>query len=165
MAEFWDLYDGNGEKMGILHERGKEVPQGLYHLVVSVWIANEQGQYLMSQRHPDKPYPKCWECTGGSVLVGESSLQGAVREVAEELGLAVDILTAQKIYRTRRDKYQDFYEVWLFHSDVSVSSLKLQQNEVIAAQWMDNQEIQHLQKAGKLHPLLDFSIIENHQAI
>lgn len=28
-----------------------------------------------------------WECVGGSVLAGEDSLTGAVREVKEEVGL------------------------------------------------------------------------------
>ena len=67
--------------------RGEIIPKGLYHLSVSVWIVNQQGQYLLSQRHPKKQYPLYWECTGGSVLSGETSLQGAIREVKEELGM------------------------------------------------------------------------------
>lgn len=31
--------------------------------------------------------PLMWECVGGSVLRGESSVDGAVREVKEEVGI------------------------------------------------------------------------------
>ena len=84
--EKWDLYNAKREKQGLLCSAEKISPK-LYHLVVSVWIVNQQGQYLLSQRHPDKQYPLYWECTGGSVLSGETSLQGAIREVKEELGI------------------------------------------------------------------------------
>ena len=83
--EKWDLYNAKREKSGITVCRGEIIPKGLYHLSVSVWIVNQQGQYLLSQRHPKKQYPLYWECTGGSVLSGETSLQGAIREVKEEL--------------------------------------------------------------------------------
>lgn len=156
MAEMWDLYNRERERAGCLHERGTSIPQGFFHLVVSVWIVNSRGQYLMSQRHPSKPYPEYWECTGGSVVAGESSLQGAVREVKEELGLLLDASKAQLIYQTRRDDCQDFYDVWRFQSDMPVTSLKLQSSEVIAARWMNKEMIYKLQHIGKLHPLINY---------
>lgn len=50
--EKWDLYNAKREKSGITVCRGEIIPKGLYHLSVSVWIVNQQGQYLLSQRHP-----------------------------------------------------------------------------------------------------------------
>ncbi|AUD14346.1 hypothetical protein CW734_12755 [Planococcus sp. MB-3u-03] len=41
----------------------------------------------MTQRDPAKPLPMLWETTGGSVITGESSLTGALRELEEETGL------------------------------------------------------------------------------
>lgn len=52
--EKWDLYNAKREKSGITVCRGEIIPKGLYHLSVSVWIVNQQGQYLLSQRHPKK---------------------------------------------------------------------------------------------------------------
>ena len=52
--EKWDLYNAKREKSGIAVCRGEIIPKGLYHLSVSVWIVNQQGQYLLSQRHPKK---------------------------------------------------------------------------------------------------------------
>ena len=61
--EKWDLYNAKREKSGITVCRGEIIPKGLYHLSVSAWIVNQQGQYLLSQRHPKKQYPLYWECT------------------------------------------------------------------------------------------------------
>lgn len=114
--EKWDLYNAKREKSGITMCRGEIIPKGLYHLSVSVWIVNQQGQYLLSQRHPKKQYPLYWECTGGSVFSGETSLQGAIREVKEELGILLTPGSEKLIYQTRRENVQDFYDVWLFHT-------------------------------------------------
>lgn len=57
MAELWDLYDSSRKKTGVAVERGQTIPEGSYHLVVSVWIMNSKGEFLLSQRHPDKPSP------------------------------------------------------------------------------------------------------------
>lgn len=116
--EKWDLYNAKREKSGITMCRGEIIPKGLYHLSVSVWIVNQQGQYLLSQRHPKKQYPLYWECTGGSVFSGETSLQGAIREVKEELGILLTPGSEKLIYQTRRENVQDFYDVWLFHRDM-----------------------------------------------
>ena len=105
--EKWDLYNAKREKSGITVCRGEIIPKGLYHLSVSVWIVNQQGQYLLSQRHPKKQYPLYWECTGGSVLSGETSLQGAIREVKEELGILLTPGSERLIYQSRRENVQD----------------------------------------------------------
>ena len=79
--EKWDLYTRNRECTGREQIRGEAIPEGLYHLVVHVWLKNHQGQYLISKRSADRPtHPLMWECPGGSVLLGETSLHGAVRE-------------------------------------------------------------------------------------
>lgn len=156
MRGLWDLYDRSRKKTGAAVERGQTIPDGSYHLVVSVWIMNSQGEFLLSQRHPDKPYPLYWECTGGSVLAGESSLEGAVREVREELGLALEPEHGRLLYQTRRDQCHDFYDVWLFHADTPVSALRLQETEVVAAQWVSRSTLFTMFRESQLHPLLDY---------
>ena len=79
--EIWDLYNENREIIGE-HVRGEELPENAYHLVVHVWIENANGEFLISQRSESrKIFPLMWETVGGSVLIGETSLQGAIREV------------------------------------------------------------------------------------
>ena len=156
MAEIWDLYDAAGRRAGTTMKRGDPVPRGFYTLSVSVWLTNGRGEYLLSKRHPAKKFPNFWECTGGGVLAGEDSLTAGVREVREELGIVLAPEEGRLIYRTRRDDFQDFYDVWLFRRDAPLSSLVLQPEEVTAARWASREEIRQLRAAGELHPLLDY---------
>lgn len=156
MLEMWDLYNCKREKTGKILPCCLPVPKGLYHLSVSAWIVNGQGQYLLSQRHPQKTYPLCWECTGGSVLAGEDSLNGAVREVREELGIILNPFKAEMIYHTKREDVQDFYDVWLFHDDIDISEIKVQETEVVDAQWVSRDNLFDMMHSGKLHPLIDY---------
>lgn len=49
--------------------------------MVHVWIRNFKGEYLISQCSANRPtYPLMWECVGGSIVKGEDSLQGEIRE-------------------------------------------------------------------------------------
>lgn len=156
MAELWDLYNGDREKTGTTLLRGTPIPKGQYHLSVSVWIMNSKGQYLLSQRHPNKSYPYFWECTGGSVLMGEDSLNGALREVKEELGITLESERGKLIYQTRREPSQDFYDVWLFHVDIDIDKISLQETEVIGVQWVNRESLLDKYRKGKLHPLIDY---------
>ena len=85
--EYWDLYDKNRQKLNKIHLRGKELNEGEYHIVVNIWIINDQNKILLTKRHPNKIWPLKWECTGGSVIAGEDSFTGAIREVEEEIGI------------------------------------------------------------------------------
>lgn len=86
--ELWDLYTADRELTGQTHIRGEKIPADRFHLVVHAWIVNQKGEYLISQRAASRPtLPLKWECVGGSVLAGETSLQGAIREVKEEVGI------------------------------------------------------------------------------
>ena len=154
--EKWDLYNAKREKSGITVCRGEIIPKGLYHLSVSVWIVNQQGQYLLSQRHPKKQYPLYWECTGGSVLSGETSLQGAIREVKEELGILLTPGSEKLIYQTRRENVQDFYDVWLFHRDIKIEEMRLQETEVVDVQWVSSDKLFEMFRLKQLHPLITY---------
>lgn len=163
MTELWDLYDANRHKTNRTIERGKQIPKGFYHLSVSIWLIDSKGQFLLSQRHPQKTYPLFWECTGGSVLAGENSLSGAVREVREELGISLKKEAGRIVYQTRRELTQDFYDVWLFETDVSIDSLVLQPTEVVDAQWISKEKLLSMYKTNQLHPLIDYIPVLLHE--
>lgn len=88
-TEIWELCDADGNGVGVYHERGQKVPEGLYHPVVEIWTRTPDGRILLTQRHPNKHYPLLWECSGGSMVAGEDFLTGASRELAEETGIRV----------------------------------------------------------------------------
>lgn len=155
MAELWDLYDGFRRKTGKFHERGNLIPEGYLHIIIHAWIRNREGKYLMSQRHPQKSFPLTWECTGGSVLRGEDSLSGALREVREELGVSLDRQKGVLFKSERQDVHRVFYDVWLFSYE-QTEPLKLQPEEVVNAKWMSEDEIRQCARAGELMPMLGY---------
>lgn len=90
MGELWDIYDVNKQKTGRYAEREVyEFKPGEYHIVVNALIMNSNNEILISKRAPFKPFGLMWECNGGSVLKGETSLQGILREVREELRIRI----------------------------------------------------------------------------
>ncbi len=152
--EFWDVLDENRNPTGQVHERGKPVNPGEYHLVVHVWIQNSRGEYLISKRTPNKPYPNLWECTGGSVLAGETSLQAALREVQEELGIILPPENGRVIRSgIRRD---DFFDVWLFHHEADIQSVVFQEGETCDAKWATKDDLMKLWEEGELVPTLGY---------
>ena len=155
--EKWDLYNAKREKSGITVCRGEIIPKGLYHLSVSVWIVNQQGQYLLSQRHPKKQYPLYWECTGGSVLSGETSLQGAIREVKEELGILLTPGSEKlNLFRADGKMCRIFTMFWLFHKDIKIEEMRLQETEVVDVQWVNPDKLFEMFRLKHLHPLITY---------
>lgn len=66
--------------------------------------------------------PLKWECVGGSVLKGEDSLTGALRETKEEVGLSLDPEFGKLVRSTigrvvNGVKFSDIVDVWLFKHD------------------------------------------------
>ena len=163
--EVWDLYTKYREKTGKEHIRGEKIPEGCYHLVVHVWIRNNKGEYLISQRSADRPaFPLMWECVGGSVIKGESSIEGAIREVKEEVGLDLEQEAGKLLFSKIRGTdvkyeckaYNDIMDVWLFNYSGEVQLEAATTSEVADCKWMTVSEIRKLYEEKKLVQTLDY---------
>ncbi|MCL2055982.1 MAG: NUDIX domain-containing protein [Oscillospiraceae bacterium] len=153
MQEHWDLYDENRNKIGKTHLRGEPLEKGEFHIVVNVWIINSKNEVLLAQRHPDKWLGGMWECSAsGGVLAGEDSLQGALRETKEEIGVTLppsDAILIQSIVRKDRD---DIRDTFLFKMDVCIDDLILHPYEVVSAKWVTEKEYNHMCNEGIVTP-------------
>lgn len=165
-AEIWDLYDENRELLGKDHVRGEQLPIDGYHLVVHVWIRNSKGEYLIAQRSANRQtYPLMWECVDGSVIKGEDSLQGALREVKEEVG--VDLLPKKGHVILSDIKKIEFgkvvnkiVDIWLFKYDGEVDLSNATTDEVAQVAWMNRSQIKELFDANMFVETLEYFFTE-----
>lgn len=162
--EKWDLYTKYREKTGEEYIRQSEcmIPEDRYHIAVQVWIRNSKGEYVISQRAANRPtYPLKWECVGGSVLKDENSLEGALRETMEEVGISLAPEKGKLLFtKVRKDydgrKYRDIMDVWLFEYDGELNLSKATTDEVADVKWMTVQEIRKLYDEGEFVDTLDY---------
>lgn len=165
-AEIWDLYDENRELLGKDHVRGEQLPIDGYHLVVHVWIRNSKGEYLISQRSANRPTnPLMWECVDGSVVKGEDSLQGVLREVKEEVG--IDLLPEKGQVVLSDIKKIEFgkvvnkiVDVWLFDYDGEVDLGNATTDEVAQVAWMNREQIKELFEHNMFVETLEYFFTE-----
>lgn len=141
--ELFDLYDINRKPLGITMERGGVQPQGTYRLVVHICIFSTDNKMLCQKRVASKKvFPDLWDIScGGCVDSGETSLQGAIRETKEELGItlpsdAMAMLTVHFNY--------GFDDIYCVTMDVDESELTLQAEEVAEAKWLTKEQIHSL---------------------
>ena len=146
--------------------RGEQLPIDGYHLVVHVWIRNSKGEYLIAQRLANRTaFPLIWECVDGSVVKGEDSLQGALREAKEEVG--VDLLPEKgQVIFTKTRKiidgkiYNDIMDVWLFDYDGEVDLGNATTDEVAQVAWMNRKQIKELFEHNMFVDTLEYFFTE-----
>jgi len=136
--EYWDLYNKDRIKLDKTHLRGQKLNSGEYHIVVNIWIINN-GKILLTQRHENKTFPLKWECTGGSVISGEDSFTGAMREVEEEIGIKLNKNNVKLIHSIIRE--DDIKDIYLFNENINIEETLLQENEVIDIKWVTKNEL------------------------
>lgn len=165
-TEIWDLYSENRELLGRDHIRGEQLPIDGYHLVVHVWIRNSKGEYLISQRSANRfRYPLMWECVGGSIVKGEDSLQGALREVKEEVGIDLDPDKGHVLFTKVRKVMEgknvnDIVDVWLFDYDGEVNLSNATTDEVAQVAWMNKEQIRELHEQKMFVCTLEYFFTE-----
>lgn len=138
--ELRDLYNSKRILTGEVIEKGKDIPFGSYYITVVVFIQNEQGQFLLQKRVARKDGK--WATTGGHPKSGESSLEGIVTEIQEELGINVNQneLTLFKTLQTE----DDFVDLYYMKKNINIEDIKVQEDEVEKVMWATRDEINNL---------------------
>ena len=89
--EYFDILDENGNKTGKTKLRSEVHRDGDWHKAVHIWIINDKGDILLQRRCATKDSnPNMLDISSaGHLSAGDSSLDGAIRELKEELNLDV----------------------------------------------------------------------------
>lgn len=137
MVEIWDAYDRQFNKIeNVILERGRAVPDGMYHLVCEIIVKHNDGTYLLMQRDLKKHLGGMWELTaGGSALKGETPIECAVRELREETGIVSYNL--QELKRIIHDGHNSLYVEYLCITDWDKNAVILQDGETVDYKWVD----------------------------
>ena len=167
MSEYWDIYDKNRKKTGKIVERGVyEFEPGEYHIVVTGIILNSKNEILITKRAEHKKFGLMWECNGGSVLAGETSLQGVIRELKEEVGLEFKKREAIFLKEVKGGKkYPDFKDLWLFRRDVKKEEITFPDGEATDYKWVTIDEFMKMYNNKEIVPTVDFGVEEYNLAL
>ncbi len=155
--ELFDELQEDGSRSGAVMERGVAHREGRYHPTAHTWIVQQtpEGRYLvlLQKRSAGKDsYPGCYDISSaGHVNAGDGYLETAVRELKEELGLAVAPEDLEEVGLRRVNMETEFYgkpfrdrewsRVYLYRGPVEIGALTLQETEVEEVIWMDYEEV------------------------
>ena len=141
-----DIYNNKHEKLNYSKGR-RELVDGEYRLSCFVWIINDKDEILVQQRLATaKNCPNMWETASGGAIEGDDALSGAMRELEEELGVKAN--KDDMCFIGSFARINDFVEVFVLKSNVSVDELVLQEDEVQAAKWMTIADFEKLIDEG-----------------
>lgn len=154
MREFWNVYDESGSLLEKFVEKGESLQEGEYHLAAEVWVVNSQGSLLIQKRSENcHILPGSWALTTGRIQAGESPAVGGARELFEEMGIAVSREDLHWLRRVvRRDGSHLIWDIFVCRTDVPLSELCLQEDEVSDAKWVSPDEFEKMLADGSLHP-------------
>jgi len=134
--ELIDIYDELGQKCGT-EEKYEAHRKALIHKGVCVWIINSNNEILLQTRNSHVKFPNMLDISfSGHIRTGETSLEAAIREGKEELGIDLDIDKLQYLFTCREylkaDGYfeNEIHDVFLYRKDIPVEEYSFSDNEV-----------------------------------
>jgi len=164
--ELFDIVDENGNKTGVVQERGVVHRTGMMHRSVHMWIVNkdENGKtkILLQKRSKNKDsHPGCYDISSaGHISAGDEVINSAIREIKEELG--IDAKEEDfKYIGNHRGYFKDYFygklffdnsisPVYIYCQKVDIEKLTLQKEEIESVKWFDFDECYELVKTNKI---------------
>jgi isopentenyl-diphosphate Delta-isomerase len=106
--EYFDIYNEDGSSAEYTARRDEAHKKGLWHKTVHVWIVRENNFVLLQKRSLSKEvFPGLWDIScAGHIDAGELSLDAAIRELNEELGIRTSKDELQFLFATRQNYFQ-----------------------------------------------------------
>lgn len=142
IMEIFDLFSVDRVPLNKTIERGTPVPEGCFRHVVHIAVFNKAGDKMLYQKRlaTKKPWPDKWDISsGGSIIAGETSREGAHRELLEELGIDHDFQNERPLFTFNFPN--GFNDIYAISMDVDPNSLKLQKTEVECVEWLTKEQI------------------------
>jgi 8-oxo-dGTP diphosphatase len=123
------------------------------HIVVAAALLRD-GRILLCHRSPHRVwYPNVWDLPGGHVEQGESPRAAVVREVREELGVAIDCSRLPVSAQLRVSLPDADLSVWRVQ-DWKGEPTNLQSEEHDCVAWFDIETVSGLRLPDPAYPAL-----------
>lgn len=149
MIEKWDVYSVDRMKLNKKVSSDSELKCGEYRLVVGACIFNTKNELLVQKRQKDKKsWADYWDISvSGSVIFGETSSEGMMREIKEELGLVIDI--KNRLPQLSINFTNGFEDYYIIESDFDIAQMTIQEEEIQEVAWMSLAKIKDLMKKNQ----------------
>jgi 8-oxo-dGTP diphosphatase len=137
----------------IRNDRGR-IYKGLQvkHLDVACGIIEQGGKVLCTQRSASMSMPLKWEFPGGKIDQGETAEDCLRRELAEELGVSINISRALPSHTHQYETYS----VTLYSFVSTIRSGEITLHEHVALLWLPPGELQKLDWAEADLPVIEY---------
>lgn len=153
--EWFDVCDESGNPTGETVTRQEAHSRGIRHRTAHVWIVRKvQGRYqvLLQKRSMNKDsFPGQLDTSSaGHIPAGQEPAASAVRELREELGIAVpeeSLLYAgqfpiryEKEFHGKMFRDNEVANVYVYRKDIPLSAITVQKEELDSVGWFDLEE-------------------------
>ena len=147
--EYIDIVDENNNPIGKVKEKQQAHEDGNFHRTAHVWIINDKNELLLQKRSASKKtHPNCWDISGaGHIKAGESVVDGAIRELKEELGVEVeekDLQYIATIKSTKNPKNMEFQYVYLLNCNKEIEEYIFEDNEVSEVKYIFYKDLEKM---------------------
>ena len=108
---------------------------------------DKNNNLFLTQRDERKEHGLKWECSGGSVIIGEDTLLGVHREVEEESGLDIEKEIFKLIGTETVDEDHVIADIYLAILDyIDLSKVKFQEGETVDAKIVSIEEFEQMKE-------------------
>ena len=110
---------------------------------------NNKKELLLQKRSATKKsHPNCWDISGaGHIKAGETVLEGAIRELKEELGIKInasDLKFIATVKSTKNPKNMEFAYVYLLRCNEKVENYIFEDDEVSEVKYVYFEELEKM---------------------
>jgi len=154
--EYLDIYDSEGNSLGIQKSKKEAHDNGLWHKSVHIWIVNSNKELLIQKRSPQKDnHPNEWDISSaGHVSAGEDDITSAIRETEEEVGLKLKsenfILIGSVKQMSKREGYinNEINPIYIVKMELDPEKIIKQEEEVSEVKLISYKELKKIIESG-----------------
>ena len=151
--ELIDVLDENGNDIDIILSREEVHKKGLWHRTAHIWVVNSKGNILLQKRSSmKKTSPNMWTTSAsGHLSAGDSSIDGALRELKEEIGIDAKpeelkylFSVSEEVVKNEDYTDRELVDVYILYKNPIIENLKLQYEEVSEVKWFSLSEFENM---------------------